>query len=130
MKTLVLVFTCLQIFGQDGICAIFKKFTISKGKRFTTSFDLATTLSRIDCCTRCVSTDGCLSVNFENSSKQCQLVSLPSSHLHNGTEAASGWDIYSIYGILRNMPMQYTAIFHGCKNDNFQIKNVNMLFLL
>ena len=21
------------------------------------------------------------------------------------------------------MPMQYTAIFHGCKNDNFQMKN-------
>ena len=20
-----------------------------------------------------------------------------------------------------NMPMQYTAIFHGCKNDNFQL---------
>ena len=23
-----------------------------------------------------------------------------------------------------NMPMQYTAIFHGCKNYNFQMKNV------
>ena len=22
-----------------------------------------------------------------------------------------------------NMPMQYIAIFHSCKNDNFQIKN-------
>ena len=22
-----------------------------------------------------------------------------------------------------NMPMQYTVIFHGCKNDNFQLKN-------
>ena len=21
-----------------------------------------------------------------------------------------------------NMPMQYAAIFHGCKNDNFQLK--------
>ena len=21
-----------------------------------------------------------------------------------------------------NMPMQHTAIFHGCKNDNFQLK--------
>ena len=24
-----------------------------------------------------------------------------------------------------NMPMQYTAIFHGCKNDNFQMKKVD-----
>ena len=24
-----------------------------------------------------------------------------------------------------NTPMQYTAIFHGCKNDNFQMKNVD-----
>ena len=22
-----------------------------------------------------------------------------------------------------NTPMQYTAIFHSCKNDNFQMKN-------
>ena len=22
-----------------------------------------------------------------------------------------------------NMPMQYTAIFHGCKNGNFQMRN-------
>ena len=30
-----------------------------------------------------------------------------------------------------NMPMQYTAIFHGCKNDNFQMKVVIFfLFLL
>ena len=28
-------------------------------------------------------------------------------------------------------PMQYTAIFHGCKNVNFQMKNYNIfLFLL
>ena len=24
-----------------------------------------------------------------------------------------------------NTPMQYTAIFHGCKNDNFQIKKID-----
>ena len=24
-----------------------------------------------------------------------------------------------------NTPMQYTAIFHGCKNDNFQMKKVD-----
>ena len=30
-----------------------------------------------------------------------------------------------------NTPMQYTAIFHGCKNLNFQMKNVTFfLFLL
>ena len=30
-----------------------------------------------------------------------------------------------------NIPMQYTAIFHGCKNDNFQMKNcIFFLFLL
>ena len=25
-----------------------------------------------------------------------------------------------------NTPMQYTAIFHGCKNDNLQMKNCNI----
>ena len=25
-----------------------------------------------------------------------------------------------------NMPMQYLAMFHGCKNDNFQMKNCDI----
>ena len=29
-----------------------------------------------------------------------------------------------------NMPMQYAAIFRGCKNDNFYIKMILFLFLL
>ena len=29
-----------------------------------------------------------------------------------------------------NMPMQYTAIFHGCKNVNFQMKNILCLSIL
>ena len=29
-----------------------------------------------------------------------------------------------------NTPMQYTAIFHGCKNHNFQIKNVIIFLFL
>ena len=28
-----------------------------------------------------------------------------------------------------NMPIQYTAIFHGCKYDNFQKKNCDIFFL-
>ena len=28
-----------------------------------------------------------------------------------------------------NMPMQYTAIFHGCKNHNFQLKNCNIFLI-
>ena len=28
-----------------------------------------------------------------------------------------------------NTPMQYTAIFHGCKNINFQIKNSNIFLI-
>ena len=27
------------------------------------------------------------------------------------------------------MPMQYTAIFHGCKNDNFQMKDCDMFLI-
>ena len=29
-----------------------------------------------------------------------------------------------------NTPMQYTAIFHGCKNDNFQITFFNIFIIL
>ena len=28
-----------------------------------------------------------------------------------------------------NMPMQYLAIFYGCKNDNFQMKNCNIFLI-
>ena len=28
-----------------------------------------------------------------------------------------------------NMSMQYTVIFHGCKNDNFQVKNCNIFHI-
>ena len=28
-----------------------------------------------------------------------------------------------------NKPMQYTAIFHGCKNVNFQMKNYNIFLI-
>ena len=28
-----------------------------------------------------------------------------------------------------NTPMQYTAIFHGCKNDNFQMQNSDILLI-
>ena len=28
-----------------------------------------------------------------------------------------------------NTPMQYTAIFNGCKNDNFQMKNCDIFLL-
>ena len=27
------------------------------------------------------------------------------------------------------MPMQYTAIFHGCKNVNFHLKNFDFFFI-
>ena len=29
-----------------------------------------------------------------------------------------------------NTPMQYTAIFHGSKNDNFQMKNCDIFLIL
>ena len=28
-----------------------------------------------------------------------------------------------------NTPMQYTAIFHGCKNDNFQLNFIFTIFI-
>ena len=28
-----------------------------------------------------------------------------------------------------NMSMQYTVLFHGCKNDNFQMKNCNIFHI-
>ena len=28
-----------------------------------------------------------------------------------------------------NMPIKYTAIFEGCRNDNFQMKNCDMFFI-
>ena len=33
---------------------------------------------------------------------------------------------HSIKNHYANISMQYTVIFHGCENDNFQIKNCNI----
>ena len=35
----------------------------------------------------------------------------------------------TLCGILHNTPMQYTAIFQGCKNDSFQMKNCDIFFI-
>ena len=32
-------------------------------------------------------------------------------------------------GHYENMPMQYLAIFHGCKNNNFQMKNCDSFLI-
>ena len=40
------------------------------------------------------------------------------------------WHYISVWSIVishyANMPMQYTAIFHGCKNYNSQMKNCDV----
>ena len=33
------------------------------------------------------------------------------------------------YNHYTNMPMLYSAIFHGCKNDNFQMKNFDIFLI-
>ena len=33
------------------------------------------------------------------------------------------------YAHYENTPMQYTAIFHSCKNDNFQMKNFDIVLI-
>ena len=34
-----------------------------------------------------------------------------------------------LFKINANTPMQYTVIFHGCKNVNFQMKNYNIFLI-
>ena len=103
---LLILISFLEICGQNDILAnsdsISKFFTAFYGKRFTSSFDSVAAVSRIDCCRRCVSREGCLSVNYENSTKQCQFVALPylATQFHIGTEVSGSCDIYATYGML------------------------------
>ena len=43
------------------------------------------------------------------------------------------WNLFSIKKVVgthyANTPMQYTAIFHGCKNVFFQMKNYNIFLI-
>ena len=40
-------------------------------------------------------------------------------------------DVETIHDLhYENMSMQYTAIFHGCKNSNFQMKNCEVFLIL
>ena len=36
--------------------------------------------------------------------------------------------LYGDVSVMENITMLYTAIFHGCKKDNFQIKNCDFNF--
>ena len=36
---------------------------------------------------------------------------------------------FAIFLHYENMPMQYLAIFHGCKNDNFQMKYFDIFLI-
>ena len=38
-------------------------------------------------------------------------------------------EIYEKWVHYDNTPMHYTAIFHGCKNDNFQMKNCDIFLI-
>ena len=52
-------------------------------------------------------------------------------HLINPTVQMAFYCTCARYMHYENMPMLYTAIFHGCKTDNFQMKNCDVfLFLL
>ena len=47
-------------------------------------------------------------------------------------EMTKSLSIHSISGMTKhyaNTPMQYTAIFHGCKNVNFQMKEYNIFLI-
>ena len=37
--------------------------------------------------------------------------------------------LHNFTGHYANTPMQYTALFHGCKNVNFQMKNHNIFLI-
>ena len=37
------------------------------------------------------------------------------------------WTVLEVH--YANTPMQYTAIFHGCKNDNFQMKKCDIFLI-
>ena len=38
------------------------------------------------------------------------------------------FNYFSVYHYT-NMPMEYSAIFHGCKNNNFQMKNCDIFLI-
>ena len=55
-------------------------------------------------------------------------LSQPAPH-QNAKENQQLWmvcGLYSSQAHCENTPMQYTAIFHGRKNDNFQMKNCDI----
>ena len=47
--------------------------------------------------------------------------------MFQATSEAEG-EVFSLH--YANTPMQYTAIFHGCKNDNFQMKNYDIFLFV
>ena len=51
-------------------------------------------------------------------------------HKPGCTATKDGWRLeISDSEHYENMSVQYTAIFHGCKNDNFQMKNFDIFLI-
>ena len=44
-------------------------------------------------------------------------------------ESKSAWYGFTLPSHYANMSVQYTAIFHGCKNDNFQMKMFDIFLI-
>ena len=70
---------------------------------------------------------------LENSVFFISLLTTDIRYIHNCT-----YETIHLYTVIRNSelnthyantPIQYTAIFHGCKNGNFQMKNYKIFLI-
>ena len=58
-----------------------------------------------------------------------EVIGVRSSEVH-GSKSMEKSDVFQKSCIhYENTAMRYTAIFHGCKNENFQIKNCGISYL-
>ena len=76
--------------------------------------------------------------NESDSAIPHQLYPLKYSHsnIHNSTDSHCGISYNGEYTFslfkkkhYANMSVQYLAFFHGCKNENFQIKNIDIFLI-
>ena len=97
MLAYTIIFSLIQ-FCQNVTGLEEALFMVSAGKRLTPAFEASIGESKIICCAKCSLTNWCLSANFNNSSRICEFVPLPSLAVQSYASVQENWNAYSTNG--------------------------------
>ena len=111
MIAFIIIFSLFQ-FCQNVKGPEEASFMVSAGKRLTPAFDAFIVESKITCCAKCSRTNWCLSANFNNSTRICELVPLPALAVQSYASMQENWNAYSTTGMVCRFVVVVVLLFY------------------